>query len=190
MESLAKKLLKATIKSSWPSTMNLLLVCAGVRNAYYNDDDIPFTEFSCRYQRAFLDLAILSNIGIQFEESGRWLLYNRKIHSPRANTHANLGKLLQFPCSSGAMDISKDTSQKVGVEFRIHTEFHETTVTQFFCFKRELPNITRWFYSMRKGLLYLKGLSIFHTFQPLLIVETYEGKEFTPKEIRRIFMKL
>ena len=175
-KTLAKKLIQVTTRPSWASTMNLLLVSIGVRDAYYNDDDIPFTTFSCAYQKAFLELMTFASVRINFETSGRWLLYTSKVNLPAITSDATLGKLLKFPCSPKAMDIAKETSKKVGVEFRIDTGAQEVLVTQFFCFKSELPKISRWFQAMREGLAYLKSLGLFRTFQPLLVIETYEKK--------------
>ncbi len=175
-KTLAKKLIKVTTRPSWASTMNLLLVSIGVRDAYYNDDDIPFTTFSCAYQKAFLELMTFTSVRIQFETSGRWLLYSSKVVLPPAISDATLGKLLNFPCSPKGMDITKSTSKKVGVEFRIDIGAHQVLVTQFFCFKSEIPKISRWFQAMREGLTYLKSIDLFQTFQPLLVIETYEMK--------------
>ena len=173
--SAARQLIRVTTKETWKNTINIICVSVGLRNLYFRDsDDITFNTLSGLYQRAFLEICRIAELKIEFIRNGRWLLYNNNIDRVDISTDESIGKLLDFPCSHKAMDMRKQPTQKMGIEFNVKTEYGDLTITQFFCFKKELPNTIKWIDSKKRKLAMIKSMGIFKKFEPYLFLETYK----------------
>lgn len=170
----AKHLLKVGTKKQLTDTINVLLIALNIRNMYYMDmDNVFFTSYPKVYQTAFLKICELADLTLMLFDNGRWIVHNKKVSDRDLQTDSGLGKALDFPCGSGAMDIGKQTDKKLGVNFRILTEYGDITVTSFICFKKERAKVLSWLNKKKKGLLFLKSLKIFTKMEPYLYIESY-----------------
>jgi hypothetical protein len=155
---ISKELLRIGNKSGENrTTINTILVALRIRNAYYCDDDKDFTSLPASYQKLLLQLCNVAGLSLKFFSDKRWLLYNDNIKSVDFSSHKSIGKILDFPCTSSAFDLGKQTSQKLGVDLQIKTkEYGDINITSFICFKSEKPAIKAWFYKKQQQMSILK----------------------------------
>lgn len=139
------------------TTINSILVALRIRDAYYCDDDIEFTSLPASYQKTLLQLCNVASLSIKFFSDKRWLLYNDNIKTVDFSSHKSIGKILDFPCTSSAFDLTKQTSQKLGVDLQLKTkEYGDINITSFICFKSEKHAIKSWFYKKQQQMSILK----------------------------------
>ena len=196
-----KELIKQTPKKYWTISMNLLLILVGARNAFFNDFDSYSGDFSIQsmpksYRNAFLDLCAFGELAIYFsntaDNSKQFKIINpRAIPNTVPTDDRLMGKLLGFPCSSKAMDVS--TPNTIDAQFEIATEYGKINVTGFGCFESEIEKVKKWFYIMKPSLQNLAWMNLFKQFQPILILSKFQQTskgEFVRTNIQEILMKL
>ncbi len=175
-----KELIEHTPDGHWTTTMNLLLLVAGARNAYYNDFDSSMKDLSLQTMPAKYRNAVLNVCGyMEFA-----ILFNRhpdgarqfKIINPRSTAKDILitkddmatGRLLGFPCSAKAMDV--ETKNTITVQFDIITEHGIHSITGYGCFESERANVVKWFNKMKPALQNLRWMKLFKEFKPILTI--------------------
>jgi hypothetical protein len=156
-EDVSIKLLKKLIQLSntdstlW-NTMNLLLIVANIREAYYEDsDEVSLTDLPDEYRKTFIRVCEMFELGMLFHV-GRYFVFNpttRIPHKPVSEWSVKeMGKILGLRCSPN--NLKRPLKEIFEVSLEIETEKGKVIPIKVYC--QTGKRMRKWYESIKERL--------------------------------------